>query len=74
MKILIIVLCVVLGLAGLFMSACGGYFTVASLMDKGALGIAAISVPILLVGTGCIWGAVAGIRRATRKPSEPEQR
>jgi hypothetical protein len=72
MKVLIIVLCTLLGLAGLFMSACGGFFTLATLMQPDSIGIIALSLPFLVVGALCIWGAVAGIRRATRpKPPQP---
>jgi hypothetical protein len=69
MKVVIIILCVLLGLAGLFMSACGGFFTLMSLVDSGTGGILAISLPFVAVGALCIWGAIAGLRRATRKPS-----
>jgi hypothetical protein len=74
MKVFLIILCVLLGLAGLFMSACGGLFTMMTLTNSNgdALGILAISLPFVAVGAACIWGAVAGLRRATRKPS-PEQ-
>jgi hypothetical protein len=69
MKIVIIILCVLLGLVGLLMSACGGLFTIASLGGNNT-GYIAISLPFLLLGAACIWGAIAGIRRATRKSND----
>jgi hypothetical protein len=73
MKVVIIILCVLLGLIGLLMSACGGFFTIASLLDSNT-GLIAISLPFLLLGAAFIWGAIAGIRRAMRKTSgTPEQ-
>jgi hypothetical protein len=67
MKTLIIVLCILLGLAGLFMSACGGFFLVADLAAKGgSMGFWVIALPSLLVGLGCLWGAIAGFRRASK--------
>jgi hypothetical protein len=72
MKIVVIILCALLGLVGLFMSACGGFFTLSSLLQPDSVGIIAISLPFLLVGAGCIWGAIAGLRRALR-PKQPLQ-
>ena len=69
MKIVVIILCIMLGLAGLFMSACGGFFTMSTLAQGSDMGILVISLPFLLVGAACVWGAAAGIRRATRKPT-----
>jgi hypothetical protein len=46
------------GLAGLFMTACGGFFTVAglgSLRDPYSGGILMLAVPSLLAGLGVIW-------------------
>jgi hypothetical protein len=75
MKALVILLCVLLGLAGLFMSACGGFFLIADLASGSSrMGFWTIALPALLVGLACIWGAVAGIRRTRRNTSNGEPR
>jgi hypothetical protein len=67
MKVFLILLCVLLGLAGLFMSACGGFFLFADLASGGGrMGFWVIALPSLLVGLGCLWGAIAGFRRASK--------
>ena len=73
MKGFIILLCVLLGLAGLSMSACGGFFLFADLVNGGNnMGLWVIALPALLVGLAFIWGAIAGIRRAQRNNSDQQ--
>jgi hypothetical protein len=63
---------VLLGLGGLFMSACGGFFLFADLASGGGrMGFWVIALPVMLVGLGCIWGAIALIRRVGRNTGEP---
>jgi hypothetical protein len=61
-KAVITMLCILLGLAGLFMSACGGYFTLASLHYGWHDSALAIALPSLLAGVACIWGTIMGFR------------
>ncbi|MCC7055664.1 MAG: hypothetical protein IT355_20500 [Gemmatimonadaceae bacterium] len=55
----IAVVLVLFGLAGLFMAACGGLFTVGGLLsmkgDPYATSMLVISVPSLLVGSALLW-------------------
>jgi ABC-type dipeptide/oligopeptide/nickel transport system permease component len=75
MKVIIILLCIILGLVGLFMSVCGGFFTFAGLASgSGGAGLTAMALPFLLLGIGCIWGAVVGIRNAMRRSGNNQQR
>lgn len=62
-KVVIVVLCMLLGSMGLIMSACGGIFTLASLFHgSNGIGFLAISLPSLVVGPGLVWCAVAFMR------------
>jgi len=55
MKIMISVIAVVLGLAGLLMTGCGAVFTFSA--GGGMGGILIISVPSLLAGLAMLYGA-----------------
>jgi len=49
-RTLLAILLLVGGLLGLFMTACGGFFTVTAFAASGAQGILAIAAPSLLAG------------------------
>jgi len=71
-RTLVIVGALLLGLLGLFMSLCGGGFTVMGfgLGEEGSSGVLALAVPSLLLGLGLIWLCVRILRRV---PPEPDQ-
>jgi hypothetical protein len=74
-RILVIIVLGLVGLVGLGMSLCGGFFTLAGLADLGhhaghpgefgMAGFLIMSVPSLLVGLGLVWLAARGINKQT---------
>jgi len=76
MKALGIALVVIIGLAALLATACGGFFTVISLTEvfggRGTSGYATaflvISVPSLLVGALVAWLCFRGLRKMAAAP------
>jgi hypothetical protein len=67
-RALLIVGALLLGLVGLFMSLCGGGFSLMAVTNSGALAILPIAVPSLLGGISLIWGCVRILSRVTDEP------
>jgi hypothetical protein len=72
MRVVAIVFALLLGLAGLLMSVCGGGFLLWGLSAADAQSLSTvlmIAVPSLLFGAGCVWGAIAIYRKSN--PDQP---
>jgi hypothetical protein len=54
-RALAIVALLLLGIAGLLMSLCGGAFLVAGVLSGSALGMAAIAAPAAGIGAAVVW-------------------
>jgi hypothetical protein len=68
-KVFEYVLAIVFGVAGLAMSTCGLFFSVAGLGN--AYGILVISIPVSLVGFGVLWLAWVLWKSARAKIAPP---
>ncbi len=55
MKLIPAIIAIVLGLAGLGMTACGAVFSFAGVVDKGMMGLLLISIPAALIGIFLVW-------------------
>lgn len=65
MKVVLIIVALLLGLAGLAMSLCGSVFTFSSLF--GGIGMAGIAVPATGLGIVLMWAAWK-VFKSTRSP------
>jgi hypothetical protein len=70
-RALAIVGALILGILGLFMSLCGGGFTVMGLSEPGSAGLLVITIPSLLFGMALIWLCVRMLSRVPREPEPP---
>jgi hypothetical protein len=60
-----------LGMLGLFMSLCGGGFTLMSFTEAHSTGLLVLTVPSLLLGIGLIWLCARILRRVPQEPDRP---